>query len=448
MKKISKKFMYLYGAADGTMAMIPTIYNSYWSLFLTSAAGLSTEQNAKVLSIIGIADILSIILVSLIVQKCNLKFGKFRFWILLGGLGAGLTRVIAFTPLVMGSVAYFAAMAVISSSLYNLAYAAYMGMIPLVSNTQEERMQCVTAQQQCVALASIVVSLISVTVIQNLGYGFLSGIACAAIFVSVIPLYIATKDIDVYTPAEKMSAEEKAAQPSVWDMIRLLFNVPMLVYLLGSVCKIVGSIGFMMLVSYFYTYAYGDMSMLTVYLTLSTVLQLLGASASPLVNKFVKGNRNTFAFGLLFNAIFLGIGWAVGSSSALLFTIIISIGYCGWAISHTADAAYYSYIGEYVEYKHNKNIQPFLMSMLSMVIKIGVALSNVVIGYGLVAVGFDANNVTDAAKTGIMNLTLLLPMAILVIGCIITMLSPLSDKKVNEIKAELNRRHAENGVKG
>ena len=156
MKQRSKKFIYLYGLADGTLAMIPTIYNSYWSLFLTSAAGLSATGNATVLSIIGIADVRSILLVSFLVQKCNLKFGKFRFWVLLGGIGAAVTRVLAFTPLMLGSVAYFAIMAVISSSLYNLAYCAYMGMVPLIADSQEDRMTTVTAQQQCVAITSIV----------------------------------------------------------------------------------------------------------------------------------------------------------------------------------------------------------------------------------------------------------------------------------------------------
>lgn len=443
MKQTSKKFIYLYGLADGTLAMIPTIYNSYWSLFLTSAAGLTAEGNAVVLSIIGVADIVSILLVSFLVQKCNLPFGKFRFWVLLGGLGAAVTRVLAFTPLMYGSVAYFAVMIVISSSLYNLAYCAYMGMIPLISNTQEERMGVVTAQQQCVALTSILVSLISVTVIQNTSYAVLSAIAGVAIFATVIPMYLATRDVDVYKPVEKMSEEERAAQPSTWDMIRLLFNVPMLTYLLGSICKIVGSIGLTMLVSYYYTYAYGDMSMLTWYLTLSTVLQLIGASLAPAINRLVKGSRNTFAFGLAFDAVFLAGAWVLGKNSALVFTIALSIAYLGWAVSHTADAAYYSYIGDYVEYKHHKNIQPFLMSMLSLVIKIGVAVSSVVVGWGLVAVGFDAENVTEAAKSGIMNLTTLLPLAVLLIGAVITMLNPLSDKKVQEIKEELDRRHAE-----
>ncbi|MCD8249567.1 MAG: MFS transporter [Lachnospiraceae bacterium] len=424
------------------MAMLPTIYNSYWSLFLTSAAGLTAAGNAIVLSIIGVADIISILLVSFIVQKCNLRFGKFRFWVLIGGVGAAVTRVIAFTPLMFGSVAYFAVMIVISSSLYNLAYCAYMGMLPVIADTQEERMSAVTAQQQWVAVFAIVVSLISVTVIQNVGYAALSAIAAVAIIASVIPMYIATKDVDVYKPVEKMSEAEKEAQPSTWDMICLLFNVPMLTYLIGSVCKVIGSIGLTMLVSYYYTYAFGDMSMLTVYLTISTVLQLVGASLAPVVNRIVKGNRNTFAAGLLIDAALLAVAWLIGSSSALLFTIALSIAYMGWAVAHTADAAYYSYIGDYVEYKHHKNIQPFLMSMLSMVIKIGVALTSVVVGWGLVAIGFDAENVTEAAKTGIMNLTTVLPMIVLIVGAVVTFLNPLNDKKVEEIHTELAKRHA------
>jgi Na+/melibiose symporter-like transporter len=443
--KNDKKFIYLYGLADGTLAMMPTIYNSYWSLFLTSAAGLSTTGMALVMSIIGVADIVSIVFVSFIVQKCNLKFGKFRFWVLFGGLAAAATRVLAFSTFLPGSVAYFAVMIVISSSLYNLAYSAYMGMIPLISGSQEGRMQAVTAQQQCVAIFSIIVSLISVQVIGAAGYAMLNAIAAVAIFATVIPMYMATKNVDVYKPAEKMSAEEKSLQPSTWDMIRLVFNVPMLVYLLGSICKIVGSIGLVMLVSYYYTYAYGDMSMLTYYLTLSTVLQLIGASLAPFVNKLVKGSRNTFATGLFMYAACLAVAFAVGGN-AILFTIALSAGYMGWAVAHTADAAYYSYIGDYVEYKHNKNIQPFLMSMLSMTIKIGVAISSVVVGWGLVAVGFDAENVTETAKTGIMNLTVLLPLAINAVGGFIALLSPLSDKRVSEIRSELDKRGASQGT--
>ena len=82
------------------------------------------------------------------------------------------------------------------------------------------------------------------------------------------------------------------------------------------------------------------------------------------------------------------------------------------------------------------------MSMLSMVIKIGIVVSNLVVGWGLVAVGFDAANVTETAKTGIMNLTVLMPMVIMIIGAVITLLSPLSDKRVRTIKAELEKRHA------
>lgn len=444
MEKKSKGFLYLYGLADGTMAMLPTIYNSYWSVFLTSAAGLNAAGNAMVLSIIGVADILSIILVSFLIQKCNLKFGKFRFWVLLGGIAAAVTRVLAFTPLAVGSVAYFAIMIVISSSLYNLAYAAYMGMIPLVGETQKERMIAVTAQQQMVALTSIIVSLISVTLIQNVGYWALSAVAAVAIIVTVIPMYNATKDIDVYKPKEEMTAAEKAAQPSMLDCIKLLFNKPMFFYLGGCVCKIVGSIGLVSMISYYYMYVFGDMNMLTVFLTISTILQLAGATVAPFINKLVKGTRNTFAFGLLFDALFLAIAYIMGSKTgALVFTILICIAYAGWAVSHTADGAYYSYIGDYVEWKTGKNIQPFMMSMISIFIKIGILVTNLVIGWGLVAVGFDVNNVTPAAQDGIVKLSVLLPAVLLVIGAIITILSPLSNAHVEQIKTDLDKRHRE-----
>lgn len=437
---MNKKKLYIYGLADGTLALIPTIYNSFWALFLSSAAGLSTAGTAAVMSIIGFADVISIILVSFIIQKCNLKSGKFRFWVLFGGVIAAITRVFAFSTIGYGSIGYYAILIVISSCMYNLAYSAYMGMIPIISDTQEGRMKAVSIQQQMVAIFAIIISLIGVTVINRAGYATLNIISAVFIIVSLIPMYITTKDVDVYKPVEKMSKAEIEAQPSTWDMIRLIANVPMFIYLIGSICKVVGSIGLVMLVSYYYTYAYGDMNLLTYYLTLSTVLQLIGASLAPFVNKLIKGNRNTFAFGLAIYSICLLVAFLVGHS-AVLFTIMLSVGYMFWAVSHTADAAYYSYIGDYVEYKHGKNIQPLLMSLLSLAIKIGIAISSLVVGWGLVAIGFDSENVTESAKKGIQYLTVLLPMVVLAVGAIITMFSPLSEKRITQIKDELYKRH-------
>ena len=83
-----------------------------------------------------------------------------------------------------------------------------------------------------------------------------------------------------------------------------------------------------------------------------------------------------------------------------------------------------------------------MMSLFNLVPKIGTTVGAFVMGWGLVAVGFDKANVTESAVQGIRMLFSLVPGAILIIGIIMFIIFPLNDEKVRQMQQEIRERKA------
>jgi GPH family glycoside/pentoside/hexuronide:cation symporter len=238
--------------------------------------------------------------------------------------------------------------------------------------------------------------------------------------------------------------EANAKKVSLWDMIKNLFNWPMLCYLLSSVCKTAGSMIITFTASFYYTYVIGGLGALAFYMTISNILMFVGAFITPYVKKILKSSKNAAAFGHALYAVCLLLAILIGKNY-IVFTILMSVGYMGWAIIHTCDTANYSFIGDYVEWKHGKDVRAFLMSMMGIFIKIGVAIASSVYAWGLVAAGFDANNVTEAAKVGITRIITVVPMCFFIVGAVVMLLYPLTEAKVDKLKAEIAAKKAGSG---
>ena len=181
--------------------------------------------------------------------------------------------------------------------------------------------------------------------------------------------------------------------------------------------------------------------MLTVYMSCSTFLMIGGSFIAPYVSKLCKGSRNTFAFGVAIYGACLGIAYFSGAN-AVMFTIFLCVGYIGYSIAHAAEAALYSCVVDYTQWKHNRDLKPFMMTLFSLTPKIGTTVGSLVFGFGLVAIGFDQTNVTPAAAEGIRMLLSGLLAILAALSVVLMALCPLSDAKVKEMNAELQARKA------
>ena len=118
----------------------------------------------------------------------------------------------------------------------------------------------------------------------------------------------------------------------------------------------------------------------------------------------------------------------------------MSAGYVGYSIAHAAEITVYSSVVDYSQWKSGKDLKPFMMSLFNLVPKIGTTVGSLVMGYGLVAVGFDAENVTAGAVEGIRILFSALPCILLIVGILLMVVFPLTDDRVRKMQAEIKAR--------
>lgn len=452
-----KKVMYSvmsfrYGLTNGFSTLITTMASTYWAIFLTDAVGLQTAVMAGILSAASIVDMVSVPIIGIIMQKAKFKSGKFRPWLILGAVTAAVFRWLTFTDPGLTGVAqavWFGGGYILTYVGYNIAFTAFTGLLPLMATDPDDRQAYAGAKSICNSAGKFVFSLFSVSLVaafgrgnDALGYSMLALLIGVLVILAYFQLFTATKKIDVVQTEEKKEGGAKsgdAYKASLWEMIKFAITKPFLLYLGGASCK--GSTYFIItgLAAYYYTYVVGDKNMLTFYLSLSTFLMIFGSFIMPFVSRLVKGAKQTYILGLALYAACLALAYFLGQD-AVVFTILMSAGYVGYSVAHAAEITVYSSVVDYSQWKSGKDLKPFMMSLFNLVPKIGTTVGSVVMGYGLVAVGFDAANVTESAVDGIRILFSALPCILLLVGIVLMVIFPLTDDKVRKMQAEIKAR--------
>lgn len=454
-----KKSMYngktiSYGVTNGFSTLITTLASTYWSLFLTSAAQLDTAVMASIVTIAGLADTISVPIVGVIMQKVNFKKGgKFRPWLLIGGIGSAILRWLSFTNLGLsagGQAIWFGGTYILCYFFFNAAYTAYTSLLPVIAKDPDTRVALGSLRITFNSIGKFLFSLTGVTIIgifaqyqdDPRGYSGLALIIAVLAIIGFTQLFLTSKEFDVVETQTDASGKAKNQyEASIWEMVKFTITGPFLMYVLGTTCKAAMYFIIVSLSSYYYRYVIGDMAMFTVYLSLSTFLMIGASLITPLVNKIVKGARNTYVTGMALYSAAIGLTYFFGKS-AMAFTVLMCLGYIGYTISHSAEIGLYTTVVDYTYWKTGRDLKPFMMSMFSICPKLATTIASAIYGFGLVAIGFDAQNVTESAIAGIKTLICVIPIALGILGIVILMLFPLNNKKVNEIAAELKAREA------
>jgi GPH family glycoside/pentoside/hexuronide:cation symporter len=219
-------------------------------------------------------------------------------------------------------------------------------------------------------------------------------------------------------------------------MIKYTITKPFILFVLGVTTKTAAFFTVMGLAAYYYTYVVGNKNMLTVYLSLSTFIMIFGSYIAPFVSKAINSLKKSYALGLGIYGGSFALAYFFGKSG-IAFTVLLCVGYVGYSISHTTEITLYSSIVDYTQWKTGKDLKPFMMSMFNILPKIGTAIGNTVLGYGLVAIGFQKENVTASAAGGLRVLFSALPAAILFIGVVVFLLFPLTDEKIKRMQEDI-----------
>ena len=453
-----------FGAGDMAQNLIYQTISIWLLFFYTNVFGLDPGAAALMFLIVRLVDVLWDPIVGTIVDKGNPKWGKYRSWLILGGIPLVGLAILCFYNGFSGSLVYAYITYVGMSMCYTLVNVPYGALnASLTRDTNEitiltsTRMFMANLGALCVKSLPLIIALFAPKVL-NPETGKMTAVyntpdAAQAWFITMTIFALAGLALlffCFFQCKERVVMDAKeSANVKVSDLwMEFGRNKPLRVVAFFFITAFA-----MMSVSnaadaYFMTFNVGATPLLTtLFMWLGTIPAFIFMPLVPAIKRKIGKKGMFYLFlgvaivGMILMYTFVSIP-ATKSNFVLLCIaqfvkstgIITATGYM-WALVPEVIA--------YGEYTTGKRIAGIVNALTGIFFKAGMALGGVVPGLVLAWVGFnaDATTQTPLALQGILWLVCVIPAILLLLAIWIISKYELSDEKMDEINREIEARH-------
>lgn len=448
-KPLKKSIINLYGLPSFGFQLMVNMEIFFFAAFLTDYAKISVAVAGTVLMVTSIFDIIWVPTAGVILEKSNMRWGRYRSWLLIGPPLAAVFFVLQFSkignPVMNAFLVSFGF--IVSHLIWNIFYAGHIAMNNSLTTIREERISMASNRGMFNALGAIGFSIAGAKSIEVLGNGNQALGCTLTVVVSGIlmiicywMLFAMTKDY-AYHPGADASPDEKQDKMTIGEMLRqIVVNPPLIGLMLAELGRYLGRFVIFGLAFYYFKYVVDNLAVIAIFFTGLNVVCFFGAMVTaPLAKKF--GERNTYAISLvLFIAGLLAV-WLLPMNSTS-FMVVMFAAYLGYGMPDALSIAMYSATVDYGEWKTGKNARGFIMSLISFPIKTAIFVRSVVITSVLVSAGY----VADMAPTpeliqGIKNGIALVPCLFIGAGLlIILLLYRITPEGLKEMQREIAAR--------
>lgn len=447
-KKLKKSVINLYGLPSFGFQLFVNMEVFFFAAFLTDYAKIPVAMAGTVLMVTSIFDIIWVPTAGVILEKSNMRWGRYRSWLLIGPPLAALFFTLQFFKIgdptmnaILISIGF-----IVSHLIWNIFYAGHIAMNNSMTTVREDRISMASNRGMFNALGAIGFSMVGAKAIQMLGNGDQAlGCTLTVIISGVImvfcywALFAMTKDY-AYHPKANAKAEAKDKM-GIGEMLKqIIVNPPLIGLMLAELGRYLGRFIIFGLAFYYFKYVVNNLAVIAVFFTGLNVVCFFGAMATaPLAKKF--GERNTYALSLSIFIVGLLAVWLLPMNH-VSFMIVMFLAYLGYGMPDALSVAMYSATVDYGEWKTGKNARGFIMSLISFPIKTAIFVRSVVITGILVSAGYVADmNATPELISGIKNGIALIPALFIGAGLVIILvLYRITPEKHKEMQAEIAAR--------
>ncbi len=450
-QRLNKSLLYTFGVGDLFFTLMINMELYFFPAFLTDYAQFPLVVVGQILYITSLADILCALVAGVILQKVALTFGgRYRSCLLIGPPFVAPLFILQFTKI--GSVSTAALIITVgfiaSHLLFNVVFAATGSMVGSLSQQPNERTILSSSRAQGMSAAGLIFSATALPMITYFGartntvVGF-SFAAAVYSFLMILGYWYVYKISAIRNVDRELSipASKKETRHSVKEIVALVFkNPPLLLLIMAEIFRNTCLFMITSFAFYYFGYVLRNSAFLSVFILAISVAALLGALAAAWIGVKI-GKRNCYWISLVLAAIIFVSAAFVGKAT-WGFTIIFCIAYMLGMIAGSMSTALFADTAIYGEWKTGKNIQAFIMSLLTLPIKVGVLLRSAVITTGLMAIGFVATTVpTEKVVAGISSIMIFSPaIACALAAAIFYFGYRIDDKRVLKMQDEISSR--------
>ncbi|TAJ14512.1 MFS transporter [Marinilabiliaceae bacterium JC017] len=436
--KLKEKIGYALGDTSANIAW--RALTSFLLIFYTDVFGISAVAAGVLLLITRLSDGVTDVIMGMIADRTNSKYGKFRPWILWSSVPFGVLLVLTFsTPnfgptgkLIYAYVTYILLTLVYTAN--NVPYSALMGVM---TADQKERTSLSSFRFAGAYFGGIIAQGLLIYLVLFLGGGDESKGYQYSMYL-LAGLLIAFLLVTFFTTKERVAAP-KNQKTSIWhDLTDLISNRPWLILLVvGFLFVTFNSIKQGITVIYFKRYI-GDELLAASYMVVLLIVSMIAALVTtPLASYF--GKKRLFIYVMIFSGITTGLIHFVGPQDTTLIFILGSLAEFAAGIMPVLFFAMLGDSADYSEWKHNRRATGLIYSAGTFAMKFGGGVAGAIIGFVLGGYGYDGMDAQTIPQAipGIKLLMSWIPSIFMVFSVIAMIVYPLSSKKMETIEKDL-----------
>ena len=446
-----------FGAGDMAQNLIYQTVSIWLLIFYTDVYGISPQAAAVMFLVVRIVDVLWDPLVGAFVDKSNPKWGKYRSWLIIGGIPLVGLAILCFWNGFSGSIIYAYITYVGMSMCYTLVNVPYGALNSSLTRDTEE-VTILTSTRMFMA---------------NLG----------ALIVKSLPLVIA-----LFAPkaADGTAITESPESATAWFITMSIFGIAGLFLLIFSFSQCKERVVMdkkesenvkvsdlwmeftrnrpLRVIAFFFITAFAMMSisnaadayfmkynleatpvMTTVFMWLGTIPAFIFMPLVPFIKRKI-GKKGMFYMFLGTAIVGMGLLYLFASIDSLrqfwLLCIAQFIKNTGVIVATGYMWALIPEVVSYGEYTSGRRIAGIVNALTGIFFKARMALGGVVPGIVLAIVGFNANTPqqTLLAEQGILWLTCIIPAILLILAIYIISKYELEDDVIDRINKEIEER--------
>lgn len=439
-----------YGGGDTANNLAFSLAVSFLPLYLTDVALISPATVSLIYLVMRFVDAFTDVAMGSLIDRTNTRFGKFRPWILFGSVPLLILVIANFAmpgslhgtswAVLWAAVAYF----LMGSLAYTAVNIPYGSLAAVMTDVPPARARLALFRSLGTAAMQVLLALVispSIEAYQGDPAGLQS-----ALLKTIIPLGLVSLALYIFLFAK---ARENVPRPTARVTLRsglksITGNRALQVLSAASLLYLVGYFGSQGVLAYYARDVLGDANQLVVIMALFTGMILVVGWVLPYFSRVI-GRPRLFQLGAL-----------VGVAGAILLALAPAdapwIAYIGAALFGVANGSVNTLMWnmeadtvEYGEWVTGVRSEGTTYAVFSFVRKMAQAFAG---SLGLWIIGwFGYSGATEVqsetTQTGIRIATGAVPAVIMLLGLLVILAYPMSDKKHEEISEELRSRKAQ-----
>jgi Na+/melibiose symporter-like transporter len=406
-----KSIPWVFFLAETSLMVGGMIAMSYLIFYITDRMLITAVIMGTLMLVARIADGILGVLSGIIIQKVQLKHGQYRSWLLYGPFIIALGTTMCFfnpnIPVMAKAVIIFIGY-IFYGGGNSFVQLSQNGLLAKISGpNMDHRMAIAAKLMQGMQAGTIIGSLITMPLILWVdsmgvdGYAVVQVVLAVLCAIGQLPLFFMTKEYEGFDPNFKSAGGAAVKLGAIFG--ETLKNSQLIILLLADMLRQTAYISIMALGVYYFNYVAKAPGMIVVAMTAQSIGAFLGSIAGQPISQKLGKKNSAILTGVLCTIIYSGIAF-FGDISPVVYIACTAAGLFSLGIVNACGVNFYLDCGEYQLYKSGKDNRTFTMSFFGIAIKIGMALSAVVIAFLLNASGYDGatQSVADVHLMGIL----------------------------------------------